>query len=457
MYYTTTPLFVHPTAAQRIQRNLTLDDYLQLQVLLRHEQERREREQARQEQLRLQYAMDNLRYMTGQYRRERCRQIEQYLDRQRRAELLHQAYLEQERERAMQRQREYERAIQQQKEQEEEYYRQRLAAALEQQRVDRLHQQYLALQKQAQEQDHHHMAEFEPTMNNKPSNFREFHADRISPLVKLIFGQQEAVPEPEDEEKETPAQPFTDEEDLWRYMGHEPEEEKAQDTEMAETSSGEEMNDDDHSVSSDVSGASSSSSDDDSQPPVQDHVLNLKGLVNELVAKESVPESAEARTNPEISMKTIPILEDTQKTVKCEKLRKIEDELENIQKQHQGVFDTHLDFQKAESGTLLLTASTADNREFLGYEDKVMRIMLQLDTIESDGDEEIRSERKALVKRAEHILELLDAHKQEEWQNARRQQRAEGKKKRKQQRRKQSKHKSHSRRHHPQRLVSSTA
>ncbi|KAG0170485.1 hypothetical protein DFQ28_001719 [Apophysomyces sp. BC1034] len=436
MYYNTTPSLFHPATTQRIQRSLTLDDYLQLQALLRHEQAQREREEARQEQLRLQQAMANLKYLTGQYRRERCRRIEQYLERQRREELLHQALLEQQRERALLQQQQYERVIIQEREQ-EEYYRQCLAAAIEQQRVDRLHQQYLASKEHARDQDNRRTAKCEPAQSER-SSLQDFHTDRVSPLVNLIFGQQATQSESEEEESTSQQ----NDSEIWQYIS------RHQDTDMAENASEEEAHDDDDD---------DSSSSVSSQLPVEDHVLNLKGFVNELVANnKSVPESFEESATFE-SPQTTSATEDIQKTSKCNKLRKLDEELENIQNQHEGVFDKHLEFQKAEAGTLLLTASTANNREFLGYEDQVMRIMLQLDTIESDGDEEIRGERKTLVKRAEHILELLDAHKQSEWQSARRQQRADGKRKRKQNRRKQSKHKAHHKHHQYHPLVVATA
>ncbi|KAI9256471.1 hypothetical protein BDA99DRAFT_516470 [Phascolomyces articulosus] len=49
-----------------------------------------------------------------------------------------------------------------------------------------------------------------------------------------------------------------------------------------------------------------------------------------------------------------------------------------------------------------------------------MRNMLKLDTVQSNGDEGIRNERRALVKKAECMLEQMDEHKQIEWEMARR-------------------------------------
>ncbi|KAG2220947.1 hypothetical protein INT45_010700 [Circinella minor] len=63
-----------------------------------------------------------------------------------------------------------------------------------------------------------------------------------------------------------------------------------------------------------------------------------------------------------------------------------------------------------------ITASSPDNRQFLGLEDEVMRVMLQIDAIESNGNKSIRKERKALIRKAERLLAKMDEHKQNEWE-----------------------------------------
>ncbi|KAL9539330.1 hypothetical protein MBANPS3_010329 [Mucor bainieri] len=75
-----------------------------------------------------------------------------------------------------------------------------------------------------------------------------------------------------------------------------------------------------------------------------------------------------------------------------------------------------LSFSKQPEGTLLLTASTDANRQFLGSEDEIMRVMLKLDSIDSLGDDDIRQKRKMLVKRCEHMLEELDQVKKTQWE-----------------------------------------
>ncbi|GAA5804606.1 hypothetical protein HPULCUR_010108 [Helicostylum pulchrum] len=77
-----------------------------------------------------------------------------------------------------------------------------------------------------------------------------------------------------------------------------------------------------------------------------------------------------------------------------------------------------LDFSKQKEGTLLLSASTPFNRQFLGSEDELLRTMLRLDAVDSFGDASIREERKKLVKKCEDMLEDLDNYKQSQWEKA---------------------------------------
>ncbi|GAN10024.1 hypothetical protein MAM1_0313d09558 [Mucor ambiguus] len=78
--------------------------------------------------------------------------------------------------------------------------------------------------------------------------------------------------------------------------------------------------------------------------------------------------------------------------------------------------ENNLSFSKQPEGTLLLTASTDANRQFLGSEDEIMRVMLKLDSIDSFGDDSIRQKRKSLVKKCEHMLEELDQVKKTQWE-----------------------------------------
>ncbi|KAI8967741.1 hypothetical protein BDF20DRAFT_898966 [Mycotypha africana] len=112
---------------------------------------------------------------------------------------------------------------------------------------------------------------------------------------------------------------------------------------------------------------------------------------------------------------------DSRKMKVMEDLDKIEAELtsedSDLHKRWKHVLDTkNLSFTKQSEGTLLLTASTDANRQFLGSEDELMRVMLKLDAIESNGDEEIRLRRRGLVKQCEHMLDCLDQLKQAQWE-----------------------------------------
>lgn len=109
----------------------------------------------------------------------------------------------------------------------------------------------------------------------------------------------------------------------------------------------------------------------------------------------------------------------------------------DIARRWKQVLDSQLEFKKEEGGgTLVLTASTDANRQFLGSEDELVRVMLKLDAIDSLGDEAIRQKRRGLVKKVESMLDQLDQLKKKHWETQQR----------KQQRTK--KHKKKNRRHH---------
>ncbi|KAI7857177.1 hypothetical protein BDC45DRAFT_501857 [Circinella umbellata] len=130
---------------------------------------------------------------------------------------------------------------------------------------------------------------------------------------------------------------------------------------------------------------------------------------------------------------------------KYEELQKVDRLLEEIKATRLNtVLKTPLHFEN-QSGTLQVTARTPSNRQFLGCEDEIMRLMLKLDTIESNGDEGIRGERRALVKKAEGMLEQLDEHKQIEWEMARMTRKQQHHKKKKNNR---QKNRSHHHHHH---------
>lgn len=147
---------------------------------------------------------------------------------------------------------------------------------------------------------------------------------------------------------------------------------------------------------------------EDEMPPLVNSTESLHHLVNDILTNTT---NDEPFSNfPE---------EDPVKIAKFEALSRIEQELDEIRQQHEDhILHVTLDFSSdgRSSSPDIISASTAQNREFLGYEDQIVKILLKLDMIESDGDEHIRNERKALVKRAEIMLDKLDEYKQKEWE-----------------------------------------
>jgi hypothetical protein len=133
---------------------------------------------------------------------------------------------------------------------------------------------------------------------------------------------------------------------------------------------------------------------------------NLASLVNELSVSDDLQQESSFSD------------EDPVKLAKYDALNRIEQELVEIQLKNATILQNSLDFDTNSHDSDFLRANTANNREFLGYEDQIVKIMLKLDMITSDGDEDIRNERKHLIKRAEKLLEVLDDFKHREWERA---------------------------------------
>ncbi|ORY94465.1 hypothetical protein BCR43DRAFT_494071 [Syncephalastrum racemosum] len=581
-------LVVHRPETYNLQRSMTLDDYLQLQLLLQHEQEQRKQRDAwQQEQLRLQHAMANLKALKENYRRQRAMQIQQCIERYREQEARIQA--------------------------QEDFYRQCLAAAIEQRRAEEVYERYQRSQK--------------PQRRDSYEDYRE---QQLASVLKLLFNQTDNEDDNDEVMQDTQAK--NEEEDqevqtLWDYItreqSHEQEDEEMQDSneeedeeEQEEESESEQQ--EETSRSPPRLAALPSSSDHHPEaytplfsrndarskeavpvrqqasatPPLQNHVLNLKDLLDQLVSHDEEPQqqqhqagfgkpqpifdanesgaqdSATAQQPPpntmtnlarELKSQSLGSTQEQEKQQKREqpsqppkqfskdapqskhntrifdadepaaqpsaitqpppanttahmhkeasqpqstkplfdldeaaaarsstaqpppehttqnvlgdqaddnlyapqdirteaeptplkektpafpqqeqgqaqrqekpssrlpgtvsiKLDGISKELKSIRSREDEVLQAPLDF-KEKNDTLILPATTPNNRHFLGYEDEIMRVMLKLDTIESDGDEGIRNARRALVKEAEGMLERLDEHKQREWERARR-------------------------------------
>ncbi|ORY92660.1 hypothetical protein BCR35DRAFT_298142 [Leucosporidium creatinivorum] len=60
---------------------------------------------------------------------------------------------------------------------------------------------------------------------------------------------------------------------------------------------------------------------------------------------------------------------------------------------------------------------TANNAPVLGYDEALLKLMIQLDAVESEGDQKVREERKRVVNLVDRELAWLDRLKREAWEN----------------------------------------
>ncbi|CAM0140095.1 hypothetical protein VKS41_005743 [Umbelopsis sp. WA50703] len=101
-------------------------------------------------------------------------------------------------------------------------------------------------------------------------------------------------------------------------------------------------------------------------------------------------------------------VDETDRLAQLAKLESIEKKLQDIQATHQSQPLGPLTVDKA---TKTLPATTKANKEFLKREEELVQLLLQLDSIESFGIDEIRQRRKDAVHTAEKLLESLDDYK----------------------------------------------
>ncbi|KAG2192454.1 hypothetical protein INT46_008891 [Mucor plumbeus] len=421
---------------QQYQRRpqLSVGDYVQLQLLLRQEQAQREQavlyKKQQEEQRRLEKALYNLEVITELQRRREQEElaIEAYYAAKKR------------------RQQQEEALLRHRRQQEEAYYN----AILEQRKQQQIEQQnylrVLALQHQQQQQQQQQAiksaeyanpchilaaATIEQDVSDSESEAdQELEvAKQLESLVRLIFGQQD-VQEQEQEQEQEQHEPVIDEQQQQEQETDTREEQTVSLDDFAHyiSKKAQELDDidnDDDAMEEDEQDLAVSATqhiDDHEEDESEDSVMeedevpalinsteSLHHLVNDILTNTT--------TNDE-PFSNFPE-EDPVKIAKFEALSRIEQELDEIRQQHEDhILHVALDFspdgRSASPDTI--SASTAENREFLGYEDQIVKILLKLDMIESDGDEHIRNERKALVKRAEAMLEKLDEYKQKEWE-----------------------------------------
>ncbi|KAG2175050.1 hypothetical protein INT43_006112 [Umbelopsis isabellina] len=101
-------------------------------------------------------------------------------------------------------------------------------------------------------------------------------------------------------------------------------------------------------------------------------------------------------------------VDETEKQAQLTKLDYIERKLKDIQATHQSQPLGPLTIDKA---LKTLPATTKANKEFLKREEELVQLLLQLDSIESFGLDEIRQRRKDAVHTAEKLLQSLDDYK----------------------------------------------
>ncbi|CAG8626873.1 26377_t:CDS:1 [Dentiscutata erythropus] len=93
-------------------------------------------------------------------------------------------------------------------------------------------------------------------------------------------------------------------------------------------------------------------------------------------------------------------------------LRNIQNQLISLSSQISN-FET-LTFTSKDAKKQILPISKS-NKMFLTQEDAILRILDQLDKVQSEGNEIVRERRKEIVKIAQKILEELDAEKERQW------------------------------------------
>jgi hypothetical protein len=479
---------MYPIYIEQPQQQLSLNDYLQLQALLAQEQAEREHcllqeYKKQQEQRRLQKAMYKLQVMTELYRQreQEERAIQAYYAAKKELQERRRKYLIQ------QQQRQKELLLQQRREQQERYFSAlREQEELEEQyrRLALAHQYKQQLQQKsaaATAVAHPCQAMFaaaaapqeeEPESESETEEGEEEARDQLTALVKLIFGthqgqreqvqvskagkqQQDDVhtteieqPQPQQDDVHTTeieqpqqqqqtmtldefvnyiskkAQSLDDsgseseqEDEVSAAVDNDAMEEEEQETALLAIQHLDDNEEETDSESMDEDEDDFEQIEEVQVPSLIKSPNSIQDLVNDILEHEEEQEEQEFTQFPD---------EDPVKIAKYDALSRVEQELNDIQEQHEDhILHVTLDFSAALNGdnraasptpSDVITATTAENRKFLGYEDQIMKVLLKLDMIESDGDDNIRNERRALVKRAEEMLEKLDEYKQREWE-----------------------------------------
>lgn len=402
-----------PIYIEQPQTQLSLSDYIHLQALLSQEQAEREHRllqeyKKQQEQRRIERAMHKLQVLT-ELRRRRLQEekaIEAYYEAKKQAHK--RQLLEREQRILLQQQQEQYYAALRQKKQQELQDQYRLWASA-QKSADYVNPSQVLADSQIEKEEESEEEEEE----------EDTHQEQLATLVKLIFNAPECNDEVEPDQGAENKELLIETQDKVMTMDdfveyiHNKAQSLYDDEAMEEDNTLLAMENIDQNESMDEDSATDTETEEEEEVQVPSLVKSndIQDLVNDILTNSETTE--EFTQFPD---------EDPVKIAKYDALNRIEQELDEIQQTHeQHVLNTTLDFSKvpeerAASPDRLVAATTAENRELLGYEDQLMKVLLRLDMISSDGDASIRNERKSLVKRAEDMLDRLDEFKLREWE-----------------------------------------
>ncbi|RUS16914.1 hypothetical protein BC937DRAFT_90657 [Endogone sp. FLAS-F59071] len=454
--------FYYVQPSQRIPRtlihNVDLDDYLQVQLLLQREQDRRrhlieeeyerrrleEEYRARlEEQRRLELALRRLQYCHQESQRQRDLTARETREKQReRRRLLAQAIAEDE-------------------------YRRRVAAAIEQRRqaeaTKRYREELLRVQHEQEE----------------AAKYEEQRRRQLAKLLRHVFGHQVESDEEEEGEGSSKGLSKTEERASWEdYLdADEPLEEQMKEEQkkpqpitskqgipikisVHDATTSKPVHDattskpvHDATTSKPVHDATTSKQLPIRQPSeIKNHVVTLQDLLQELLTTVPTPSTFDTQPDsdnipaaptlsesaapalsksatlasalpesaaPALSESTTPALSESAVRAKqvlgsLRNLSSLEARLSTIQSQHESrILSRPLSFHS--DGRL---SPVSDNRGFMEYEHELMQIILALDRVESFDEDAVREKRKGLVKRAEGLLSEIDDYKKKEWEKA---------------------------------------
>ncbi|CAO3633415.1 unnamed protein product [Cunninghamella blakesleeana] len=489
--YTTT-IIIHPRVVQ-LQRVLTLDDYLQIQALLEYFQRRQafihENQHA---QLRLERALNNIRLLKLQHRRQRAAQVQRLLQQyheqcyqfdraklicaleQHRAQLAFRHYLEQQQQEKEVDDDEKEviknnNQLPEVKQLNELVTPSESSIPIDNQIDNNVQEEPLAVQPNIDTQN---IEEKDDEDEDEDEDYKKYQSQQLEDLLKLLFekhqqqeelNQQQASflpPQFEKKENEDVYEP------LYRQTGpirsfNEPPIFQRQTAPIGSFNERQEEQNKGIETSSNLKHDSDlnqpqpiplsenikeEEKENNNKPLLPDHVTSLEDVLNRLVhsstpvppeEKEKEMKIKETNQPPpppppsqqQRQYKPVVVEEDEKEdkevTEKLNQLKQIENRVEKLYNDHhEKAIQIPLQYQVNEQGKLFLDGNTPDNRLFLGYEDDIVKCMLQLDNILSDGNINIRNQRRKIIQRAESILEQLDHHKQQEWEKETRKQNA---------------------------------